>query len=79
MPSSARHLPTLYVARRVDLGIDPYGFAFICVLRQHLFRLKLKTEILFRIFRKKITELIDSSFSSGYNRREDGDYYAKAI
>ena len=33
----------------------------------------------FRLFRKKITELIDSFLCYGYNRREDGDYYAKAI
>ncbi len=36
MPSSARHLSTVYVARRVDLGIDPYGFGFLYILRQTL-------------------------------------------
>ena len=36
MPSSARRFTALYVIRRVDLGIDPYGFVSICVLRQLL-------------------------------------------
>ncbi len=32
MPSSARHISTMYVVRRVDLGIGPYGFAVGFVL-----------------------------------------------
>ena len=29
-----RRFTALYVIRRVDLGIDPYGFVSICVLGQ---------------------------------------------